>query len=215
MSQPISSSLISALEGTKADTVYLPPRISTCDAKQKTSNNLDDARAQLAAETYFKSGDALHGDTLPVLALASEKPIHRVMIYLHAQGASLQDIARHTGYTYQYVTQVMRQPWARQRLMTILKESCQDAVKHFLTHEVAPSLEVLREVRDSSTASAQAKIAASNSILDRALGKPTVTVESASTIRNVPADMQRIEADLAAVRSQLESKGATVHGASN
>jgi wyosine [tRNA(Phe)-imidazoG37] synthetase (radical SAM superfamily) len=138
-----------------------------------------------------------------------------MMIYLHAQGASIRDIAKHTGYDYVYVSQVMRQPWARSRLLSILKDTCQDAVKHFLTHEVAPSLEVLREVRDSTTASAQAKIAASNSILDRALGKPTVTVESASTIRNVPADMQRIEADLAAVRSQLESKGATVHGASN
>lgn len=213
MSLSPSNSLINALESAQADVVYLPPRIGAKPAPMNSAEKLGDERNRLAAETYFGSADALHGDTVPAISISTEKPIHRMMIYLHAQGASLKDIAKHTGYDYAYVTQVMKQPWARSRLMTILKENGQDAVRHFLTNEVAPSLEVLRDVRDSSTASAQARIAASNSILDRALGKPTVTVEASNTNRNVPADMQRIEADLAAVRAQLESKGAS--GSSN
>ena len=199
--------LVQALAGTQSDVVYLPVRsIGVNKGAEKSESTAGRQNVVEIASEYFESADRLHGDRVPETTIMSEKPIHRMMIYLHARGASVADIANHTGYHKQTVSQILRQPWARQRLLQILNECGIDHVKHFLTHEVAPSLEVLREVRDTA-AKPSDRTAAANAILDRALGKPTVHIESDNTTRNVPADMQRIDAEIAAVRKQLEGKG--------
>lgn len=175
---------------------------------QTTDRRCVDPAVAAAADAYFEDSERLHGDKAPNLTIQREQPIHRMMIYMHAQGASAADISRQTGYTKHTVQQVLRQPWARQRLLQILKETCQDEVKHFLTHEVAPSLQVLREIRDGDIPGKTSdRASAANSILDRCLGKPTVHVESDNTNRTVPADLQRIEAEIAAARKALEERG--------
>lgn len=165
------------------------------------------ARIRAAAAEYYGLPEALHGDRPPSIEILSERPVHRMMIYMHAQGASIADIAQNTGYAKAVVGQILRQPWARQRLLQILNETGRDAVRHFLTNEIAPSLEVLREVRDDTEEKGATRIIAADKILDRALGKATVTVESNITSRSVPADLQRIEADLQSTREQLAARG--------
>lgn len=190
--------------------VYATPQLDKqrVGSIQTTDRRCTDPAIAAAADAYFEDPDRFHGDSMPNLVIQKERPIHRIMIYMHAQGASVADIAAQTGYQRSQIYQVLRQPWARQRLGQILKETGQDAVKHFLTHEVAPSLEVLREIRDGDIPGRTSdRASAANSILDRALGKPTVHVESDNTNRNVPADLQRLEADIAATRKQLEARG--------
>lgn len=188
---------------------YLPPRsqdgVGATTAAPENYANRQSVNA--AAESYFEDDLQLHGDTLPSTTILKERPIHRLMIYLHASGASASDIAKQTGYTPTSIRTVLAQPWARQRLVQILNETGRDQVKHFLTHEVAPSLEVLRTVRDDPKSKNAEKISAVNSILDRALGKPTVHVETESTVTK-PGDLDRIDAEIEAVRKQLADKGA-------
>ena len=175
---------------------------------QTTENRCGDPAVAAAAEAYFTDPERLHGDKAPNFIIQHERPMHRMMIYMHAQGASVGDIATQTGFSKSAVQNILRQPWARQRLVQILKESGFDAVKHFLTHEVAPSLEVLREIRDGEIPGRTSdRLSASNAILDRALGKPTVHVESDNTTRTVPADIQRLEAEIAETRKQIEQRG--------
>ncbi len=174
---------------------------------QLTSNRITQPEVQAAARAYFESDDAFHGDKLPNHTILSEKPIHRLMIYLHAMCAQAGDIAAKTGYSKQFVYQILRQPWARTQLSAILKEAGTDEVQHFLKTEVAPSLTVIRDIRDDTKARQSDRLAASNSILDRAIGKPTVHIESNNKNTSVPADIARIEADIAAARKQLDELG--------
>lgn len=167
---------------------------------------------QAVAAEYFNDPDRLHGDKMPSQILVKEQPIHRMMIWMHAQGASRKDIARNTGYSEAQVRMVISQPWARARLVQILKETGLDPVKHFLTHEVAPSLEVFREVRDDKEAPPTARITAADKILDRALGKPLAKIESDNTNRNVPADLQRLEQEIAETRKALNERGILENG---
>lgn len=199
--------LVRALEGVQADVVYLNPRSGTAQGPEKSESVAGRPNVRAVAESYYGSPEALHGDTVPEVTIQNEKPIHRMMIYLHAQGASITDIAKHLGYSKVAVGQILRQPWARQRLLQILNETGKDAVKHFLTNEIAPSLEVLREVRDNGAEKGNVRVLAASAILDRALGKPTVSIVSDNTNRAIPADASRIDAEIAAVRKQLEAKG--------
>ena len=186
--------------------MYLPEKIRPTDGNAKPESQGGRAEVRVAAQQYFESGDKLYGDRMPETTILREQPHHRMMIYLHASGASQEDIAEQTGYTKAYVGQVLRQPWARTRLLQILNDCGKDRVKHFLTHEVAPSLEVLREIRDDKQARETARLTAANSILDRALGKPTVHVETDNTNRNVPQDMARLDQELKMLRQQINGR---------
>lgn len=174
---------------------------------QCAANRIDDVDIQATARAYFDSPDRLHGDKLPNLVIANEKPVHRLMIYLHAMGAKPADIAKQTGYDVGHVYQILRQPWARAQLTAILREAGIDEVQHFLKNEVSPSLIVLREVRDNTKARDSDRLAASNAILDRALGKATIHVESNNKNTSVPADITRLNDEIAAARKQLEELG--------
>jgi hypothetical protein len=201
----IPESIVDQLAGTGQQRVYLPPKVRESKSTASMESNVT-ANQAIAAE-YFSDGERLHGDKLPEMTIAREQPIHRSMILLHAQGMSAREIAENTGYTPSYVSQVLRQPWARLRLTQYMKEAGIDAVSHFLKHEVSPSLEVIRDVRDDPKARQADRLSAANAILDRALGKPQQTIKSDNTNRNVPSDIVRIDAELARVKAELESKG--------
>jgi len=189
--------------------IYLPAKFKpgqTNDEKSEQCAHRPEVAA--LADMYFNDSDRLAGDRLSAVTLQQERPIHRIMIYLHAQGSSVKDIATHTGFTSQAVSNILRQPWARLRLVQILKESGGDEVKHFLTHEVAPSLTILREIRDGDIPGRTSdRLTAASAILDRALGKPTVNVKTDNTNRAVPADIQRLETEIAETRRQIEQRG--------
>ena len=187
--------------------VYLPGRVKVNSANAISEKRAGQATNIEAAKEYFDNPDRLRGDKIPDTTIEHERPIHRMMIYLHASGATADDIAKQTGYSRASVYTILKQPWARSRLVQILNETGRDRVKHFLTQEVSPSLEVLREIRDDPRVPANARISSANSILDRALGKATIHVESETKITNVPAEAARLDAELKSVRQQLEAKG--------
>lgn len=206
----MNQELHAALEGPK---VYLPRSLEGSSAGSTAAlRHALNPSVQAVAEEYFNSADRLHGDTVCSQTIVREQPIHRMMIWMHAQGAKVSEIARNTGYTVGQVSKVLKQPWARARLVQILKETGLDPVKHFLSHEVAPSLETFREVRDDPASPPMAKLTAADKILDRALGKPLARVESDSTTRNVPADLQRLEQEIADTRKALNERGIIENG---
>lgn len=212
MSEILPNELIERLVNSDVQRVYLPKRILPSDGNPKAENNADRAIVAEAAREYFESPDRLYGDKVSDDTIQREKPIHRMMVYLHAAGATYAEIANQTGYTPTAVRMVLSQPWARQRLVQVLNETGRDQVKQFLTTQVAPSLQVLQEIRDNEKARETARIAAAKEILDRALGKATQHVTSENTNKNVPTEVSRLDAEIAAVREQLAKHGAAPEG---
>ena len=51
----------------------------------------------------------------PNLAIMHEKPEHRLLLWMKAQGASNREIAYQSGYTEAWLSQLFRQPWAQSR----------------------------------------------------------------------------------------------------
>lgn len=152
-------------------------------------------------QDYEESPDVLFNDRPPNLAIQHEKPEHRLLIFLKAQGLSNTEIAKRTGKTIAWVGQVLRQPWARLRLVQELKEAGQDAVQQLISASGEDSVLTLIEVRDDEKTSPAVKIAAANSLLDRLLGKPTQHVESEVTHRSL-SDIEALERELAKVEAE-------------
>lgn len=117
--------------------------------------------------------DALYGDLDPVHINKRETPVHRTMVNMAAAGYEIGEIAALTGRCPATVSTALKQPYARRYLINEAKKTVQDEIKELLQSEALPSIRKLVQVRDSTDARGADIITASNSILDRFLGKPT------------------------------------------
>ena len=115
----------------------------------------------------------LVGDVDAFRLNSRETPIHRTMVNMAAAGYTNREIATFTGYSAATVANAIKQPHARAYLINEAKKTVQDEIKALLEAEAIPSIKTLVAVRDDVLAAAPARVSASNSILDRFLGKPT------------------------------------------
>lgn len=138
------------------------------------------ARAAHLAYRDEANKTQLHNDRDPNLVIKSEKPEHRIIIFLKAQGLSNVEIAERTGNSGPWVGQVLRQPWARQRLLEELDSLGRDAARELLAGQCVDSILTAVDLRDNPKTPAGVRLAAANSLLDRHLGKPVQHVESTS-----------------------------------
>ena len=149
------------------------------------------------------------GDTRqPTIEILKERPEHRIIVYLKAQGKSNTEIAAITGYTKPWLTQVCQQPWFKMQLTQLLHEKGGDMVQNFLEGQVMNTLETLVEIRDNGDKDAT-RLAAANAILDRAFGKPTqhIKTEAVADPTNAQTEMTSIERELAMVKEQQRAMG--------
>jgi hypothetical protein len=130
--------------------------------------------------------DGLHHDTDSVRTIFNEKPAHRLFADMTANGYTPSEIAKETGFSAQWVSQVLKQPFARERIVKEIKKNTQEEMKEFLEQEVLPSLRMLRNVRDGEGVRNCDRLAASNALLDRFLGKP---VQPMTQNAKAPAEM--------------------------
>jgi hypothetical protein len=150
-------------------------------------------------EEYLEDLDRFFNDKPPNLAIIHEKPEHRQMIYLKAQGYSNREIARVAGYTEAWVSQILRQPWARDRLKEELKHAGRDGVEAILEAAVEDSVWKVIELRDKA-GKEETQLSAAKDLLDRYLGRPTQRVESLN--RNLSVNLT---GDLDEVNEQLKA----------
>jgi hypothetical protein len=143
-------------------------------------------------QEFYSGEKGLKGDVPPNFAIEKERPEHRLMLYLKAQGKTNQEIAKMMGYSYGWVCQVVRQPWFRKAFIETCEVAGLDSVTQFLEGEVMTSLETLVELRDSGEKE-QTRLTAANSLLDRFLGKPTVKVETENVSKNLDDATKEVE----------------------
>jgi lambda repressor-like predicted transcriptional regulator len=158
------------------------------------------------------TGAGFHNENGPNVQIVEEKSQHQIIAYLKAQGYINREIAKATGYTEAWLSQVTRQPWFKKRVASIIAENGGDPVKAFLTGEALPSLEALAEIRDDRNLPAAARVAATNAILDRAFGKPTQHIEAntTTTVKNAKNSADAIEQELNSINEQLKARGQPV-----
>lgn len=170
----------------------------TPTAKKDTNPYYEDSclSGSSAEQDFLENPDRLFGQPTPRLALQKEQPEHRIIITLKAKGMSNKEIAEITRYSAIQVGTVLRQPWARERLVKELQLAGRDAIADILAGAAQDSVYTLIEERDNEAAKPSDRIAAANSLLDRFLGKPTQRVETDNVHRNVTGDVAEIDREL-------------------
>lgn len=137
--------------------------------------------------SFFNSKD-------PNLAILKEKPEHRLMLYMKAQGCSNTEIARHSGYSIPWVSQLFRQPWAKLVLLQLMNEVGVNKVQVLLEGAAEDSVMKLIELRDNPAVPSAVQRGSATDLLDRFLGKPKQQVEV--TTKATPQDMQELDQEI-------------------
>ncbi len=156
-----------------------------------------------ATDEYLNSPDRLHNDDTPRYAIIEEKPWHRIVCYLVAQGLPKKEIAARVDKTEGWIGQLTRQPWFRLRLIQELKEAGLDAVQQVLKGSALDSIYTLVELRDDEQTPKAVRRAAADSLLDRFLGKATQKIEldrkplpSSEEISTLDKEIKQLENEL-------------------
>lgn len=165
-------------------------------------------RESSVAEDVKSDTAQLFNSREPDFGIQHEKAEHRIVILLKAQGHSNLEIARLTGYTNPWVGQILRQPWAKQRLLEEINSAGRDSISGLLEGAAADSIYKIVELRD--TAEDQGvQLRSAQDILDRFLGKATQKIESKAEVKHISGDIEEVDKALerlAAEESRLLGK---------
>lgn len=157
---------------------------------------------------YKADPEHLQGDSNPYKVYAREKPEHRLMIFLKAQGLSNKEIAVRMDYTEITVGEVLRQPWARIRLVAELKEAGRDEIQAVIKGEGLNSIFTLVDLRDDVQVPAATRRASADSILDRFLGKATQKVETSTQSTPSSPELQQLDQQIKDLEVQINQQTA-------
>jgi len=167
------------------------------------------------AELFADSGPASPGTQFfnqrpPNLAIMHEKPEHRLLLLLKLRGMNNREIARESGYTEPWISQLFRQPWALATLAKISTETGVDSIRGILESEAIPSIMKYVELRDNPEVPATVQKSACDALLDRYLGKPTQHVDVVQT--DAPATAETIaEVDKELAQLKIEEQNLMGH----
>lgn len=126
----------------------------------------------------------------PGYGIIHEKPEHRVVIFMKARGHSHKEIAEATGYTKEWVGQILRQPWAQDALVREINDAGRDELSTIIEGAAKDSLFSLIELRDDENAPASVRANTAQYLVDRFLGKPKQSIEQKIGDINKASDEQ-------------------------
>lgn len=153
----------------------------------------------LIEQHYEHDPQKLFSDRQPNLAVLHEKPEHRLMCTLKIQGFSNREIAAKMECTEAWVSQVLRQPWARQYMIQELNGAGRQALDVVLKANAMDSVFTLVELRDNASVPPAVRRAAADSLLDRYLGKPTQRTENVN-VNATPGDLAEMQKEIDALK---------------
>jgi len=127
-----------------------------------------------AAEEAARSGpDALFNDRPPHYDIKHQKPEHRTIIFLKAEGNTNIEIARVMGMSPVAISNILRQPWARTQLLDEINKAGRNEVVVIFKGAAADVAQTMVDIIQSEDTKASDKISAGHLILDRLFGKAT------------------------------------------
>lgn len=153
--------------------------------------------------TSVADGNGFFNGKDPNLAILHEKPEHRLMVMMKMRGASNNEIAQASGFTVPWVSQVLRQPWARQFMASEMTKAGSNAVEKLLEGAAEDSVLTLIELRDDTNVAAAVRRQSSVDLLDRFMGKPMQKVEATNVNVNVDVStVEKIDAEIVELERQ-------------
>lgn len=155
----------------------------------------------------------------PTDTILREKPEHRLVVFMKAQGGSTAYIAEKSGFTEEHVRKILNQGWARQRLLKELETSGRESIQAMMQSEADDCVSVLRTLRDDPKVPATVRAQVANSMLDRAFGKPTQQVQverknedtSGKTLEQLQRDVEALRAEQAGLIGRPEVREVSQH----
>lgn len=192
-------------------------------AEVKSKQRFDIERDEKVFQDAEVLGQKLHGATRPPIILQNERPEHRFLVFLYAQGMSTKDIFTQLGgvwdssrnlpvsgtgqYSYQHLHNIRRQAWFQKNLIAYMDECGKDLIKAKLEAELMPSIDRVIKIRDNDDAPASVQLSAANSLIDRFLGKATqqVVVTPASSVERYEKEADEIERETRAIDEELRN----------
>lgn len=126
--------------------------------------------------------DGLYGDLDPYKTNKREQPEHRKIIELAEQGCTTKEIAAICNRSANNVSNILRQPFARERMINDLRQDTKEEFRKLLEQEVIPTLEVVKEIRDNPEARDADRLNACDQLWSRFLGRPTQPVSGPSDV---------------------------------
>ena len=142
----------------------------------------------------------------PNFAIIHEKPEHRLIVYLKARGLSNREVAERTGYSEPWVSQIVRQPWFRIRIVQELKEAGLNKIAKLLESSAVDSIYTLITLRDDNEAPKAVRRACADSLLDRWLGKATVHVARDEDRPPSTPEIAAVDEELRQIENQLKGQ---------
>lgn len=100
-----------------------------------------------------------------------EKPEHRIMAYLKAQGFSNKEISVRTGYGYASVCQILQLPWTKEVVREEIIKNGRNLCKEMLESSSVDNVQTLLQIRDNPNSRDVDKINAVKELFDRTWGK--------------------------------------------
>ena len=119
----------------------------------------------------------LWNDMEPHNVLQHEKLRHRAVIEHSLAGLLPKEIAKLLRITEQTVHNTLRQPWAREHVMTEMKKSARDRIAALIEAEVAPAFGRIVDLSKNAV-SEQVKANMNAEIVNRYLGKATQPIHT-------------------------------------
>lgn len=155
------------------------------------------------ADSFFNLQVApLFNPSSPAYVLKRERPEHRIIVMLKAQGYTNVEIARQIGWTTPGIANIVKQPWARELILKEITKAGRDQVEATLQGEALNSIMKLIEIRDDEKVAAEVQRKAANDLLDRMYGKPNTPVT------HIDGDVKTLsDAQLAKIASKALANG--------
>lgn len=119
---------------------------------------------------------ALHNDGDARQTILHETPKHRMILQYSLQGHATKAIAELVGMTPTYVSQVLRQPWARKYMIEEAQESANTKLKQLIEAEAEGAFQRVVEIAKNAMVLPNVRLAANQEVLNRFLGKPNQPV---------------------------------------
>lgn len=142
---------------------------------------------------------ALHNDSDPQYYIKYERPLHRLVIYLAANGLTMKEIAAKTEQSTVAISNILRQPWARAKMIEVMKETGEENIRDLLKPAAKDALLQIIKIskNEDGLVPAAVQLAASVNVVDRFLGKPTQPITTEEVAPEKLSD-EELEARIAA-----------------
>lgn len=182
-----------ALDLSVEDAADLPERYPGAYSRNPVPGYADPAGAV--------DGLRLHNARAPHYEIKHERYEHRAIIYLKGQGHSNVEIARITGMSAVAVSNILRQPWAQEELLAIMREQGRDGIFNLIQGAALDAVNRLVIEMDNDKARPAERISAARELLDRRFGRAAQPI-----VHSVDQQMDKLS-DEELERIVIESAG--------